>query len=63
MQCLCMNQINNYVLSHEQNFRKNKGGLLNWKLGVLPALFKFSIDCKNWKMVIADGIKYLVEIM
>ena len=53
--CLCKDQINNSVLPLEQNFRKNKGGLLNWKLGVLPALFKFSIDCKNWKMVIANG--------
>ena len=30
---------------------------------MLLALFKFSIDCKNWKMVIANGIEYLVEIM
>ena len=30
---------------------------------MLPALFKFSIDCKNGKMVIADGTEYLVEIM
>ena len=30
---------------------------------MLPALFKFSIDCKNRKMAIADGTKYLVEIM
>ena len=30
---------------------------------MLPALFKFSIDCKKLEMVIVDGTKYLVEIM
>ena len=30
---------------------------------MLPTLFKFSIDCKNWKMVIADGTEYLIETM
>ena len=52
--------MNNSALSQEQKFGKNQGlNNLNWKLGVLTVLFKFSLVVKIGKLVIADGTKYL----
>ena len=63
---LFRNQINNSVLSQEHKFGKDQGlkKIKNWKVGVFTVLFKFSLVAKkNWKLVIADGTKYLVKIM